>query len=81
MSTAARIERHQIAVIPKTKDEDVRVFLWDSGQSQSVEIRIYGAYYGEPERIWTNKGLVGIRAEIVPELIKALQAAQKRGRK
>ena len=67
--------RH-IATVPKNASEEVRVALTEFNGHELVDVRIWAAFDNGGERHATKKG-VSLSRKHLPELIRALQAAEQ----
>ena len=68
-----------IAVIEKNSSEEVHVDLSEYRGHDLVSIRVWANYDGEKPKRPTKKG-VTVKVEKLPELIAALQEAEKQAR-
>lgn len=68
-----------IATIPKNKLEEVRVGIDEFKGHDLVSMRVWADPYGGDERVPTKKGL-SVRVQLLPDLITALQEAEKEAR-
>ena len=62
-----------IAIIPKTSIDEIRVMWSEYKGRRYLDIRVYIDIDGKSERVPTKKG-VTLRPDLIPELIKALEA-------
>ena len=68
-----------VATIQKNQTEQVRITLTEFGGHQLIDARVYCHPHGDPDRamIATKRGL-SVRVELLPLLIAALQAAERK---
>lgn len=65
-----------VSVFPKNKFQEVRVGIREFKGNDLVDVRIWTLTQGSDQMVPTAKG-VSINIHLLPELMKALQAADK----
>ncbi|WP_267421805.1 transcriptional coactivator p15/PC4 family protein [Methylobacterium sp. GC_Met_2] len=69
-------EPRHIATVPKNAAEEVRIALTEFNGHELVDVRVFAAIETGGERRATKKG-VSLSRRHLPELIRALQAAER----
>ncbi len=65
-----------IAVISKNHMDELRVMWSEYKGHRYLDIRLYTEIEGKAEKVPTKKG-VTLRPDLIPELMKALESAQR----
>jgi hypothetical protein len=67
-----------IAIIPKNSMDEIRVMWSEYKGHRYLDIRVYTEIEGKADKVPTKKG-VTLGPDLIPELIKALESAQRDG--
>jgi hypothetical protein len=65
-----------IAIIPKNSMDEIRVMWSEYKGHRYLDIRVYTEIEGKADKVPTKKG-VTLRPDLIPELMKALESAQR----